>query len=359
MKPGKKMPTVATTAPQPPPITYPDERCGREYGAGRDLPDGYGIEELLLRQPVETVDEVRSQECEKHVPAAKDDRANLQERQEEREQADGGRHGDSAARDTSEEHGVRSALRLAELPLRDRRNASSDQHDHGVHVECRSHAGQSAECTEPEGLLDGLRSERPKRLDDDRDDDGLDAVENTRDLGHGAEPHVRPREGGDREGRRKNEAHASQQEPWPSSLLVADEDRELGGAGTRDEVGRAEQVQEPRGREPSSALDDLALHDGDVCRRSAERGEAETKKEERHLGELRARRGLGWCRTGKVALLPSPDVRIQRGAPGSYHRSWRQTLSPRRPAAGRDRVPQRRRALRGLHHHSRMLEVRS
>ena len=87
-KAGRKIPTVATTAPREAAQHVADERRGREDRARRDLPDRDGVEELALGQPAPPHDEVGAQEGEEHVAAAEEHRADLQEGEEERRQAE-------------------------------------------------------------------------------------------------------------------------------------------------------------------------------------------------------------------------------------------------------------------------------
>ena len=65
-----------------------DERRGREHRAWRDLPDGDGVEELLLGQPAEALDEIRAQERQQHVAAAEEHRARLQEQEKHQAEAE-------------------------------------------------------------------------------------------------------------------------------------------------------------------------------------------------------------------------------------------------------------------------------
>ena len=87
-KAGRKMPTVATDRAPEAAEEIADERGGREDRARRDLADRDGVEELALGQPAAPHDEVGAQEGEQHVAAAEEDRADLQEDEEEGREAE-------------------------------------------------------------------------------------------------------------------------------------------------------------------------------------------------------------------------------------------------------------------------------
>jgi hypothetical protein len=65
----------------------------------------------------------------------------------------------------------------------------------------------------------------------------------------------------------------------------ADVDGELLRLGAGQEHAVVERVQEPFFGEPAAALDQLAVHDGDLARRAAETDEAELDPEAKRLGE--------------------------------------------------------------------------
>lgn len=184
----------------------------------------------------------------------------------------------------------------------------------------------------------GFNDKQPACLPEQGSHDRLDAVEDSLDLGHRAEADVGPGERCDNDGRRKDEAHAPEDQPEPAALLVTDEDRQLRRAGAGDEIRRAEQVQEPLGREPSASPDNLVLHDGDVSRRASECREAESKKEEGKLGELRARPGASRSfvshRDPAVPTCAHPET-VVRLPPGEGRRSREASSSrygPRGPS---------------------------
>jgi hypothetical protein len=129
-------------------------------------------------------------------------------------------------------------------------------------------------------LESGSRTPQPPEcLDDDGDDDRLDPVEHPARLRAGAEPDVGPSEAEREEGGRGDEAHPGDDQPGPAGTGPTDVDRHLGGVGAGDEVGRPQEVEELRGREPAPPLDDLPLHHGDVGGRPPERGGTEPQEE--------------------------------------------------------------------------------
>jgi hypothetical protein len=56
-------------------------------------------------------------------------------------------------------------------------------------------------------------------------------------------------------------------------------DRHLGGIGTGDQVGGAEEVEKCFAAHPSTSRDDFFFHHGDVDRRAAHGSEAELEEE--------------------------------------------------------------------------------
>ena len=53
----------------------------------------------------------------------------------------------------------------------------------------------------------------------------------------------------------------------------------------RDQVGRAQEIEEPLARDPAPAIDDLVLHEGDVGGRPAEADQPELEEDAPDLGE--------------------------------------------------------------------------
>ena len=76
---------------------YPMNVAVVKTGPGVTLSNGDGIQELSLGHPVQPVDQIVPQKGEQHVAAPEDDRADLQEDEEQRKEA----HGRRAGRDSS------------------------------------------------------------------------------------------------------------------------------------------------------------------------------------------------------------------------------------------------------------------
>lgn len=62
-------------------------------------------------------------------------------------------------------------------------------------------------------------------------------------------------------------------------------DRHLGGVGSGDQVGRAEEIEECLAGHPAAARDDFLFHHGDVDGRPAHRGAAKLQKQKRKFPE--------------------------------------------------------------------------
>ena len=136
----------------------------------------------------------------------------------------------------------------------------------------------------------GRRRELPQCLDDDREDNRLDAPEEPGRLGQRPEPNVSPREGARQQCGGHDEAHAGYQESRPTPAIPADVDGHLRRVRTRDEVRRAEEVQEPLVGHPHAPVDNLVAHHRDMRRRSSKGRRAEPQEQDRELDERRARR---------------------------------------------------------------------
>jgi hypothetical protein len=142
--------------------------------------------------------------------------------------------------------------------------------------------------------LDGCLAEPPQRLDDHRDDHGLDPAHHALDLGERAVLDIHPRDRADDRDGRQDEARARDQQTRQTSTGVPDVDRQLGRVRARDQVRRAEQVEEVLARHPLSPSHDLVLHHRDVRRRPTERDEAELAEQARELAQRRRLRRRGF-----------------------------------------------------------------
>jgi hypothetical protein len=144
-KAGRKIASVASNAPGRPATRYPMKVARREDRFRRHLPDRDRVRELLVGQPAESFDEVAPQEGQELVPTPVEDRADLEEGEEQFEQTDGAlapmtgnalvagaptgaRANDSARRrpigNTSMASVARASSRSSWTPARERRKTS-------------------------------------------------------------------------------------------------------------------------------------------------------------------------------------------------------------------------------------------
>jgi len=79
----------------------------------------------------------------------------------------------------------------------------------------------------------------------------------------------------------------------------------LGGIRSRNQIRRAEQVEEMPIREPATTLYDLVPQHRDVCCRATERGQAELERHESHGTRIS---GL----TGRAGCAPGPADNLAR-----------------------------------------------
>jgi len=124
----------------------------------------------------------------------------------------------------------------------------------------------------------GRAREAPHRLEHDRNDHRLDAVEQRARHRQRAPAHVRPGQRHHAQHRRHDEADATQHEPPGAGPQVAEVDRHLGGVGPGDQVGDAEEVDELRIADPAPAPHELLAHHRDVGRRPAEGHDTEAQE---------------------------------------------------------------------------------
>ena len=139
-----------------------------------------------------------------------------------------------------------------------------------------------------ESVLHRGATEADERVREEREDDGLDALEEMRERGQRAEAHVGPREDGHEERRGQDEAEAGGEKARPASARMADEERHLRGVRARREVRRAEEVEKLLARHPAASRHDLVLHHRDVGRGPAESRRAEAQEERGEILQVRA-----------------------------------------------------------------------
>jgi len=114
---------------------------------------------------------------------------------------------------------------------------------------------------------------RPPQLEDglnnQRNHDRLNSVENSRGLRQRSEAHVRPRQPRDHDRRGQDETDSRDQQARPTCTHSADVDRYLGGVWSGNEIGRAQKIQKLFARQPAAARDGFVFHHCDVRRRAA------------------------------------------------------------------------------------------
>ena len=142
--------------------------------------------------------------------------------------------------------------------------------------------------------LERVPPQAPERLDDDRDDDGLDTVQHPQRRRQGAEPDVRPGQRRDHQGRWEDEAEAGDQQAGPAGAVPADENGRLCRTRAGDEAGGSEKVEELRVGEPAAAADNLVLHQGDMGGRAAEGRDAQLEEQPRQFTQVFPLSGRRW-----------------------------------------------------------------
>ena len=96
---------------------------------------------------------------------------------------------------------------------------------------------------------------------------------------------VGPGQDEDDRGRRQDEGQAGRHEADATGAKPSDLHRHLGRVRAGQEVGEADEVDHLLIGQPAPALNDLALHEGDVGGRAAETDDAERAEDEHELAQ--------------------------------------------------------------------------
>ena len=122
-------------------------------------------------------------------------------------------------------------------------------------------------------------------LQHQRDDGGPESEQQARGRRQVAEPCIQVRQPEEQHDRRNDEAEAGNQPAAHAVQPPAEVDRELQRLGAGQQHAEIESVGESSLVDPAALIDELAVHDGDLARRSAERDEAEAQPEARRVAE--------------------------------------------------------------------------
>ena len=272
------------------------------------------------------------EEGEEHVAAAVEHGSDLEKEQPElpeREsscrgargcaQQRGGGRLSSRGGQQPHRHGCLSRpLRPEAHPQHSRQSSSCERGDFVPLIQRNGSHGDSDRQQAP--ILDRRPSEPPQRHGDDRQDHGLDPVEERRHRGDGAEAHVAPGQQSRDQHRRKYETGAGHDQAAPAATGVAHVDGHLGGIGSGDEVGGAEQIEEVFPAQPPPPPHHFVLQHGDVGSRSAEADDPQFEKDPGYLSEASALSFIALERSGGIHAAGSlsgcggrPETRPRRG----------------------------------------------
>jgi hypothetical protein len=225
-----------------------DERDRDDDRTRRDHRDRDGVEELLIREPVEAIDDAAVEEGHDGEAAAEHERASLGEVPGDRPQRRA-RGWACEPRDRPErqrQHAERRAppptfggalIAMASTPLPRKSHTTSDS------VHAVTSALDREERPEQAVLRERHLAELPDAPSDDRDDRGADAVERAAHPRKAAEAQVERREREHHQERRQDEREPDQRRSEYASAHPAEVDRELRGEGAGSEL---------REREPST-----------------------------------------------------------------------------------------------------------
>ena len=234
----------------------------------------------MFRQPTKPDDEIVAHERDQNVAGAVQNGSDLEKGQQQSKMGVGDSIGDR--RD--------QRFRLDERPGSQRYSCSRSL----FHKVCDPPGDQYCQCAAKEqkdlvaaGQIGGNHSdpsrngdrvssrgfsESPQRLQNDRDDHGLDSVENPGSFGRRTVPNIKPRDD-ERDGcRGQNEGGASGDQSASSRTELTDMHHHFGRVRTWDEIGDAQQIEKMLISHPRPPSDDLVAEQRDVRGRSAERG---------------------------------------------------------------------------------------
>ena len=145
------------------------------------------------------------------------------------------------------------------------------------------------------GMLQRARSDAPRRLQHDRNDCGLDAVEHAAYRRHVAIRHVQPGQADEQHERRQDE-QAARNDPTPRPVQQpADVRRQLLRFRTRKDHAEIECVQEALLGNPALLVDQFAMHQRDLPGGTAEADATQPQPvSKRFAASRRARRIARW-----------------------------------------------------------------
>ena len=161
----------------------------------------------------------------------------------------------------------------------DREREDRDERGRGNHPERRA--------------FQRARADPPRRVQHDRDDGGLDPVENARHRRHAAVRHIEPCER-DQDDKRGQHEQRARHDPAPRSMHEpSDVGRELLRFGTGKHHAVVQCMQESPLGDPPFPVDEVAMHDRDLPCRPAAADESELQPvTERFGARRRARRSV-------------------------------------------------------------------
>ncbi|MBK6451599.1 MAG: hypothetical protein IPF84_03190 [Proteobacteria bacterium] len=128
-----------------------------------------------------------------------------------------------------------------------------------------------------------------QRLQYQRDDGGLQAVQQRSDPGQRSMRHVDIREREQQQHGRQNEAEARGDATADAVQFPAEEDRQLQRFGTRQQHAEVERPREFAVVEPAATLDDFTVENGNLAGGTAKGNETKLRPEAGSFGEWRWR----------------------------------------------------------------------
>lgn len=272
-----------------------EERGGGEDGTGGDLSGGDGVEELRGGEPLKAVDEIGLEEAEEDVAAAVYDGPELEEIGEEDGEAwgvggemgrmgrEGGGEGECGRED--EGGGGPAGARCRTEPM-DEPGGRTGKGEGGEGGESGG-GGEQGRCGDGarRGGAEGGAGQFDRGLEDDDENDGLDAVEQGGGLRKRSELAVQHGEQVGKGGGRQDETDSGGEQAGESGAAVADLHGDFGGVRPWDEVGGADAIEEFGLGEPAAAVNELMPHEGDMGGGPAKGRKAEAKEDGGDFGD--------------------------------------------------------------------------
>jgi len=139
-------------------------------------------------------------------------------------------------------------------------------------------------------VLQRPRADAVGRMQHQRGDGRLDAVEETRHHGHITEAQVDPAQRDEDEQRRQHEQRTGHDAAPGAVHQPSDVGGELLGFGAGQQHAVVQRMQEPVLADPAPSFDELGMHDRDLACGPAETDEAELEPEAERFGEADRRR---------------------------------------------------------------------